>query len=274
MRPEHESTIGKERALNYALRHTNKEEFVRLITAELPERPGYFAQDAEINRSGAASLADLPPLAQLSADEMLARQTKGSVILDTRPATQFAAGHIPGSVNIPLVGQFASWAGIVLGLEKDLLVVAEDAAEVEESRLRLARVGIEHVTGTLKGGMSAWGARPVAQIGQISAEELSEHILNHSGDLEIIDVRRPPEWQQGHIAGARLMPLDKLSSELQSSALDRNHPLAVHCKSGYRAAIACSLMRKAGFETVFNLSGGFDAWRACGLPVEMPASAA
>src|SRR5258708_39960845 len=101
MRPERESTIGKERALNYALRPRNKEEFVRLVTAELPERPGYFEQDAEINRSGAGDLGSLPPLVQLSPEELAARQGAGSVVLATRAAVEVRGGHIAGAVKIP-----------------------------------------------------------------------------------------------------------------------------------------------------------------------------
>jgi hydroxyacylglutathione hydrolase len=262
MRPERQSTIGKERALNYALRAKNKEEFVRLVTAELPDRPGYFALDAEINRSGAPALANLAPLPLLTAEEVLAKQKAGAVILDTRPAQQFGAGHIPGAVHIALGGQYASWAATVLGLDKDILLVAEDEEHLEESRMRLTRVGIERVMGTLGGGMAQWAMerRPVAEIAQIPVEELRrerEHV-------QIVDVRKQSEWDEGHIEGAKLIPLNKLESEL--GQLDRHQPVAVHCKGGYRSAIAASLVQRAGFENVMNVIGGFDAWRACGLP--------
>src|SRR6266404_3661053 len=195
MRPERQSTIGKERALNYALRPGTKEEFVRLLTAELPERPGYFAQDAEINRSGAPALAELPPLAELTADEVLARQKSGAVVLDTRPPQQFGAGHIPGAVHIALSGQYASWAATVLGLDKEIILVAEDEEHLEESRLRLTRVGIEHVIGSLKSGMAQWAldGRPVAEIAQIPVEELRRE-RDH---IQVVDVRRAPEWDEG-----------------------------------------------------------------------------
>jgi glyoxylase-like metal-dependent hydrolase (beta-lactamase superfamily II)/rhodanese-related sulfurtransferase len=262
MRPEKQSTIGKERALNYALRPRTKEEFVRLITAELPERPGYFAQDAEINRAGAPALTQLPPLAQLSPAEVAARQQGGSIVLDTRPAQQFGAGHIPGAVHIALSGQYASWAATLLGLEKDIIVVAEDAAQAEESRMRLARVGIEHASGALAGGMAAWAAeqRPVEQLGQISVEELRQQ----PGEVQVIDVRRQPEFDSGHIQGAKLLPLHKLDSML--GQVDRQRPAAVLCRTGFRSSIACSLMQRAGFDQVMNVTGGLDAWRACGLP--------
>jgi glyoxylase-like metal-dependent hydrolase (beta-lactamase superfamily II)/rhodanese-related sulfurtransferase len=262
MRPERQSTIGKERALNYALRPRTKEEFVRLLTAELPERPGYFALDAEINRTGAPALAEHAPIAELTGDELLARQRAGAIVLDTRPAQQFGAGHIPGSVNIALGGQYASWAATLLGLDKDIILVAEDEERLEESRTRLSRVGIERVTGCLKGGMAQWAAeqRPAAEIAQIPVEELSRELSS----VQVVDVRREPEWEDGHISGAKLKPLHRLEAMLGD--LEREKPIVVHCKSGYRSSIAGSLIQRAGFENVMNLIGGFDAWRACGLP--------
>jgi len=273
MRPERQSTIGKERALNYALQPRTKDEFVRLLTAELPDRPGYFALDAEINRSGAPALAELSSLAELAADDVLARQRSGAVVLDTRPAVQFGAGHIPGAVNIPLGGQYASWAATLLGLSTDIILVAEDHEALEESRMRLARVGVERVVGSLEGGMQRWAqpgsverpvARPIAQVAQIPGQELSREMAADPGLFQVIDVRREAEWAAGHIDGAHLKPLNQLESALGD--LDRERPIVVHCQGGYRSAIACSLIERAGFQNVMNLIGGFDAWRACGLP--------
>jgi hydroxyacylglutathione hydrolase len=261
MRPERQSTIGKERALNYALRARTKEEFVRLVTAELPDRPGYFAQDAEINRTGAPALGELLPLRQLSPEEV---QASAAMVLDTRPVQQFCAGHIPGAVQIALSGQYASWAATLIGLDKDIILVAEDEQQVEESRMRLARVGMERVIGTLAGGMATWAMerRPVAEISQIPVEDLNRELA----DVQVVDVRKPSEWDDGHIAGAHSMPLNRLESLL--GQLDHERPIAVHCKGGYRSAIGCSLIQRAGFQNVMNVIGGFDAWRACGLPEE------
>jgi len=258
MRPERQSTIGKERALNYALRARSQEEFVRMLTAELPERPEYFARDAEINRTGAAPLTALEPVARLSTGQVVEAQNNGAVVLDTRASQDFCAAHVPGAVHIALSGQYASWAATLLGLDKPIVIVAEDDEHVEESRMRLARVGIENIAGALDAGMANWTG-PVAYIEQVTAEE-----LRGMSDVQIVDVRRRSEWLGGHIAGAKLMPLDKLSGMLDT--LDRTRPLAVHCKSGYRSAIAASLLQRAGFENVRNVIGGFDAWHACGLP--------
>jgi rhodanese-related sulfurtransferase len=272
MSAEHSSTIGKEKRTNYALRPSSREEFVKLLTAELPERPGYFALDVELNRSGAPPVTEHAPIPALGPSEILARQEQGAIVLDTRAAREFGAGHIPGSIQIGLAGQYASWAAIVLGLDSEILLVAEDDEKVEESRLRLTRVGIERVTGYLKDGIAGWirDGLPIQQTSQVSAEQLHQLLSEDRNGLQVVDVRRPLEWQGGSVAGARNKPLDKLTSLLGD--LDRSQPVAVYCKGGYRSSIAASLLERAGFQQVLNLTGGFDAWSACHLPaVDNPA---
>jgi rhodanese-related sulfurtransferase/glyoxylase-like metal-dependent hydrolase (beta-lactamase superfamily II) len=263
------STIGKERASNYALQARTEQEFVRLITADQPERPAYFAQDAEINRAGALPLKDLPVLPALRPGDILSLQEKGAAILDTRPANQFAAAHIPGAVQIALAGQFASWAGTLLGLDAEVVLITEDQPLATEARVRLARVGMERVAGYLDDGMAAWirEGLPVEQTPNISVLELSR-MLEQGASVQVVDVRRPIEWEEGHIAGALLKPLDKLRA--LAADLDRARPVAVHCKSGYRSAIGASLLQRAGFPQVYNVTGGFDAWKSSGLPVAEP----
>ncbi len=276
MSTERSSTIGEQRVKNYALRAASRDEFIHLLTDSLPERPAYFARDAEINRTGAPALDDLPPLAELSPAALAARQETGVIVLDTRPDIQFAAAHVPGSVNIPLSGQFASWAGALLGLENELILVADDLDRVKESRLRLARVGIERVAGYLAGGIEAWQAanRPVEQLAQITVQDLAR-LQRDGADLQIADVRREAEWEEGHIGDATLLPLNQLGNAILGgkTGLDPAAPLAVHCKSGYRSAIAASLLRRAGFRQVINVTGGFDAWKAAGLPLAQAAAA-
>ena len=266
MSSERSSTIGKERATNYAVRAASREEFVRLLTSELPERPGYFALDAEINRAGAPPLSELRPLPALSPVEVLAKQREGILILDTRPADQFAAAHIPGSIFIGLSGQYASWAGTLLGLDSDLILVAEDPERVTESRVRLARVGIERVVGYLGDGIAGWtrAGFPAVQTPHVSAEELHRLLRDDGRDIQLLDVRRPPEWEEGHIEQATSKPLHKLTTLLAD--LDPQRLTVVHCQSGYRSLIASSLLQRSGFQQVINVTGGFDAWRACSLP--------
>jgi glyoxylase-like metal-dependent hydrolase (beta-lactamase superfamily II)/rhodanese-related sulfurtransferase len=264
------STIGKERMTNYALKAASRDEFVHLLTDALPERPGYFARDAEINRTGASPLADLPPLPALDAHAVLRSQQKGAVVLDTRPQADFGAGHIPGSVHIALSGQFAAWAGTLLGMETDIVLVAADAERVEESRLRLARVGIERLAGHLDGGIEAWTRQSLVldRVPQIPVQDLTSLMRDKKDEMQVLDVRRQGEWEEGHIEGALLMPLNQLTRTMDN--LDPQRTVAVHCKSGYRSSIATSLLQRAGFRQVINVTGGFDAWKAAGLSVATP----
>ena len=266
MSSERSSTIGQQRTGNFALQAKSREEFVRLLTAELPERPGYFALDAEINRSGPAPLADLPIPEPVPARDVAAHQQAGAIVLDTRPAGQFGGAHVPGAVHIGLSGQYASWAGRLLGLGARIILVAEDHDTMLEARTRLARVGMEDVIGYLQDGMAAWfgAGLPVAQVPQITVQDLHRE-LQH---VQLVDVRKPGEWEQGHIEGAMLKPLPKLTTLLDG--LDRARPVAVHCKSGYRSSIATSLLEREGFAQVMNVIGGFDAWKTCGLPSAHP----
>lgn len=270
MRAERSSTIGTERLTNYALQIKSREEFVAQLTSNLPARPEYFLKDAEINRTGAAALADLPPLRAIAPVDLKAMLSAGEIALDVRPGDEFAAGHVPGSVNIALSGQFASWAGTVLGLAAHPVLIAgsEDAAsnaQLEEARLRLARVGIEVLDGYLAGGVAAWkqAGFPVATMAQVTADELRVRLK--SRDVQVLDVRREPEWDAGHIEDAVWWPLDNF--KVSPPEIDHDAPIAVHCKGGYRSMIASSLLQRAGFKHVINLIGGFDAWQQAKLPV-------
>jgi glyoxylase-like metal-dependent hydrolase (beta-lactamase superfamily II)/rhodanese-related sulfurtransferase len=265
MRAERSSTIGTERLTNYALQIRSKDEFVTQLTQHLPARPEYFSQDAEINRAGASALSDLAELRRLAPAQLDCMQREGEIALDVRAGDAFAAGHVPGSVNIALSGQFATWAGTVLGLKAHPVLIVESEEQLAEARVRLARVGIEDLDGYLDGGVRAWKAAgfPLATLRQISPAELSEKLGQNR--LQVLDVRREPEWETGHIEGAAWWPLDHF--KVSTPEIDHDAPIAVHCKSGYRSAIACSLLLRAGFRSVCDVSGGFDAWQQAKLPV-------
>jgi len=280
--PERRSTIGAERARNYALRPMNRDEFIRLITTDLPPRPGYFALDAEINRTGAEPLAAMPPVPALSPEQvgrLLSARDGHAIVLDTRSAVLFGAGHVPGSIHIALAGQYASWAGTLLGLTSAVVLVTDDAEQVEEARTRLARVGIETVAGYLDGGVLAWerSGRKLGQVPQVSVADLGRELRARPGEIQVLDVRTDVERRGGHITQSFHKPLDQLALASDDASrqrlaallgdLDPAAPTAVHCKSGYRSSIATSLLARYGFENVMNVLGGFDAWVAQDLPV-------
>lgn len=264
MRAERSSTIGTERLTNYALQIKGREDFIAQLTSNLPARPEYFAKDAEMNRTGAAALSELPVLKAIAPSELQLMLREGEIALDVRSGEEFAAGHVPGSVNIALSGQFASWAGTVLGLSSHPVLIADTDAQIEEARLRLARVGIEVIDGYLTGGLAAWkqAGLPVAIVAQMSVADLNTKLK--SNGLQVLDVRRAPEWDAGHIEEATWWPLDNF--RVSAPEIDHDAALAVHCKSGYRSMIAASLLQRAGFKNVINVVGGFDAWQSSSLP--------
>lgn len=215
-------------------------------------------------------LADLPALPPVEAAELKAILAEGGIALDVRSGEEYAAGHVPGSVNIALSGQFASWAGALLGLAARPVLIAESQEAVTEARMRLARIGLEAARGYLRGGVVAWRAAglPVAVLPQISVDALSELLQGVALQVlgvQVLDVRREAEWEAGHIAGATWWPLDNF--KVAPPEVDRELPIAVHCKGGYRSMIACSLLLRAGFQNVVNVVGGFDAWQQARLPL-------
>jgi hydroxyacylglutathione hydrolase len=263
---ETSSTIGEQRRFNYALQPMPKEEFVRMMTTDLPEAPSYFARDVAINRDGAPALEELPDPAALEARDVEALRGKGAVVLDTRPAAQYGSSHVPGSLHIGLSGQFASWAGALVAPSAPIILVAEDADQVREARTRLARVGVDNVAGYLAGGILEWARAglPLATIEQIAVEELDARMREGQGPV-VVDVRRPGEWGAGHIAGAVNFPLSELRDKARELPPDR--PIAVLCAGGFRSSIATSVLEQQGFTRITNVVGGMAAWKASNLAV-------
>jgi hydroxyacylglutathione hydrolase len=262
---ETSSSIGEQRRFNYALQPMSREDFIRMTTTDLPEAPAYFSRDVAINRGGAGELDRLPEPPDLPPDAVARMQREGAIVLDTRPAAQYGTAHVPGSLQIGLGGQFASWAGALIPAEAPIVLVAEEPEQVREARLRLARVGLEKVVGVLEGGIEAWEAsgRPLASIEQIAVDELERRLREGQG-LEVVDVRRPMEWLSGHIAQARHLPLNDLPK--RAAELSPGDPVAVVCAGGYRSSIATSLLEQQGLRRLTNVVGGMSAWLTAGLP--------
>ncbi|HEU4794841.1 MAG TPA: rhodanese-like domain-containing protein, partial [Pyrinomonadaceae bacterium] len=259
MSKETSSTIGEQRKFNYALKPMTKEQFVSMMTVDLPEAPAYFPRDAEINRSGARGLSELTPPQALSPQEV--SEVRDHVLLDVRSAADYGAGHVPGSVNIGLGGQFAIWAGSLIPLNSAIVLIADTQAQIDESVVRLARVGIENVKGYLEGGVENWRAAglPIEAIPQLSVNELKEKLAT-TADLQVVDVRRPAEYGSGHVPRALNAPLATLDRTAGQLPFAKDKPTAVICAGGYRSSAAASLLEKFGFTNLLNVSGGTGAW--------------
>jgi len=194
-----------------------------------------------------------------------------SPAVDVRSAWEFGNGHVPDSLNIGLGGQFAIWAGSLISMGTPIVIVAASDEQVDEAVMRLARVGIETVTGYLHGGIDAWreAGLGMAHITQISVEDLHK-LIEKESDLQILDVRRPPEYESGHVPHALHAPLSTLQSTVTNLVLDSAKPTAVICAGGYRSSAATSILQQQGFANLLNVTGGTTAWISAGYEVEMP----
>ncbi len=266
---ETSSTIGEQRRFNYALKPMSKDEFVRMMTADLPEAPAYFPRDAEINRTGAPALEELPRPKELAPEEVDALSKQGHMLLDVRSSAAFGNAHVPGALNIALGGQFATWCGTLIGIGTPIVLIADDLAAVDEAVMRLARVGIESVAGYLGGGMRAWdqAGLEIEAISQMPVDELHDRIAE-GAELQVVDVRRPGEYVGGHVPGAINVTLAHLEQEV--SRLNANRPTAVICASGYRSSAATSILERHHFAETYNVVGGTSGWVNAGYAVESP----
>jgi glyoxylase-like metal-dependent hydrolase (beta-lactamase superfamily II)/rhodanese-related sulfurtransferase len=269
--PETVSTIGDERRANYALQPMTKATFVDLVTADQPDAPAYFTYDAVLNTKERPTLDEAlsRQLTPLSLEDVLARRAAGDEIVDTRDASEFASAHLSGSVNIGLSGEYATWAGTVLG-DRPVVIIADPGREYE-SAMRLGRIGFDRSAGYLSGGLVMLTSRPdlVATTERVSATFAAERLLEPSPPL-LLDVRSIQERRRQRIAGSVHVPLSQLVEEM--SSLPRDRAILVYCEGGYRSSIAASLLTRSGFSAVSEMAGGLVAWETAGLPVETSSS--
>ena len=259
--PRNYSTIGEEKEGNYALKTSGKEEFIKAITEGLEAPPQYFPLNAKINKEGYESLDHIleKGLKPLSVEDFKnAMKDEDVIILDTRPAENFSSGFIPQSIFIGLEGRFAEWAGSLVPFDKDILLVTEQGKE-RETLVRLARVGFERFLGHLEGGFEAWkkSGEPIDMIINVEPDELMIDIP-FDENLVVVDVRREPEFAEGHIKGAVNIPLGDLVDPGSMADIDDSDNLYIHCASGYRSVIASSLLKRQGIHNLRNVLGGWD----------------
>ena len=261
---EKQSTIGEQRLVNYALQPMSEADFIRAVTEGQPTAPGYFAFDAVRNREARPTLHEDEPPAALSVDAVLEAQTAGATVVDTRDPSDFAAGHLRGSVNVPLSGRFAEWTGDVVQPERAVVLVAHPGAELE-AKVRLGRIGFDTVLGYLADPLAVLATRPelTERSSRLTVRELEERRRDVPG-LQLIDVRNPGEVALGIIPGALPTPLPHLVEALEE--LDATLPTVVYCQGSARSAVAASVLKAHGFDDVSDVLGGYEAWKAESAP--------
>lgn len=267
MSKETVSTIGHQKKFNYALQPMTKKEFIHAVTDGMLPPPKYFSRDAVINRKGYSSLEEIisRSMKPLSLKEFDALSSKVALILDTRNPNVFEQGFIPNSMSIGLSGQYAMWAGTLLDLEQEIVIVCEAGKEYE-SIMRLARVGFENVRGYLEGGIETWNnaERKLETITRIPAQEFEKQWREKH--YEVLDVRNRNEFRNERLSFSKNLSLQDLTNNLNS--LDKNKTYFVHCAGGYRSTIASSIMRKHGIKNLIDVHGGFGAIKTTRLKIE------
>jgi hydroxyacylglutathione hydrolase len=262
-----QTTLGYEKLFNWGLATTTEEEFVRAVLAGQPEPPMYFAEMKRMNKEGPRVLGGFHRPQRLPESRLEQLVAQGGLVVDTRSTSEFAAGHVPGTLNIPLGRSFTTWAGSVLPYDRDFYLVLEsNGAEVEEVVRDLAMIGLDRVAGSFSvGAVQSWieHHRGGESVADVSPERLESLLAADS--VELVDVRNSSEWEAGHIPGSRNVPLGRLPELLDG--IPREKPLVVHCQAGGRAAVAISVLRSRGFADVSHLAGDFAQWSAEQRPV-------
>ncbi len=263
-----QSTLGYEKRFNWAFAVEDEDEFVRAVLAGQPDPPRYFGQMKRINRDGPRLLGDIRPT-RLAVDRLAALLAAGATVVDTRPASEFALGAVPGTINIPLNRAFTTWSGSLLPYDSELYLLLDDRGESVVDRVvrQLAGIGLDRVVGYFGiDAVEAWRvSRGALQtIPQIDAAEVRTGAPG--GRFGLLDVRSSSEWADGHVPGSSNIPVADLEQRL--AELPRDRLLVVHCQTGSRAAIAASLLRARGIVDVGVFSGGFAEWSKAGYPVE------
>lgn len=259
--PDTQSTIGKEKASNYALQPATKEEFIKVVTEGLTHPPQYFPVNAKINKEGYDSLDEVlkKGMRALSIEEFKDKmQNEDVILLDTRQSSGFSEGFIPSSISIGLDGRYAEWAGSLLPFDKTLLLITDPGKE-EESIIRLARVGFDKIGGYLAGGYTAWkkAGEKVDMIIDVEADELAMD-LPHDPNLVVVDVRKEVEFADGHVKDAINLPLNDMTDPALLSNFEEKQNIYIHCAGGYRSIIAASLLKRQGIHNIRNVSGGWN----------------
>jgi hydroxyacylglutathione hydrolase len=264
------STIGYERRQNPLLRPMEVDAFARRLLAGQPTYPRYFARMRPINQAGPRLLGGMVPLPRpMDVPEARAAIDAGAVVIDARPAAEHAVAHVPGSLSIPTGSSFGTWLGwVVPEPDRPIVLILRNESDWDDLVRQALRIGFEAIAGYVRGGYLAWAESGAAteRGGALEVSQLAASLDRGGPDAPlVIDVRQPSEFESGHVPGALAIGAGDLPDRLDR--LPRNRRIATICASGYRASVAASLLRAAGFTDVAWVPGGVPTWEAAGYPV-------
>lgn len=252
------STVGYEKLVNWAFQCADEAEFVAKVLEDQPEPPVYFAHMKRMNRDGPPILEKLPEPSRLSPDVLAAHLREGATVVDLRSRSQFASGHLPGSLNLPWGKDFTTWAGWLLPYDAPIYFVASDQAQARGAARDLALIGIDRAKGFVDQEALDWWSGEVAPLQRTTVIDwLQADRAMEDEDALLIDVRSLTEWKEGHLPSAKHIHLGKLREG--TTTLNRERPVLLYCRSGNRSAIGASLLQAAGFSDVRNVEGGVRA---------------
>jgi hydroxyacylglutathione hydrolase len=260
------STLGYERRFNWAFKAASEDAFVAGVLEGQPDPPKYFATMKRMNKEVPRLLGEIVPPPRRSDEQLQSVVGPGAIVIDARPAAEFARRFLPGTLNIPLTASFVTWAGWLVPYDADVYLLLGDGADTQlhDAVRALALIGLDRIKGYFgESALSAVDRNATSLIPQVSVEEADRAL--RAGGVTVLDVRSDVEWQEGHLPGARHIPLGYLRERL--GELTKPTRLVTQCLSGNRSAIAASILRGAGFDDVSNLTGGFDAWKDAGFAV-------
>ena len=253
-------TLGNQKKTNYALGNITKSDFIKELTTGILPAPQYFAKNAKLNKSGydnydAITIKGTKALSINEVKNLL--ETTNTIILDVRNSQEFAKEHIPNSIFIGIDGQFAPWVGALITDIKQPLILVTPTSREEETVMRLSRVGYDNCIGFVEGGLTEWknSGNKTSSILSISADEFTGKLNNMS--LDILDVRKPGEYEASHLVNVNSNPLDFITDWQDNLAKDKEYH--IHCAGGYRSMIAASILKRNGYDKLIDVAGGYGA---------------
>ena len=257
------STVGYEKLFNWAMAYEDEAEFVKALLSGQPEAPFYFAMMKKLNKVGRQVLKGLPQPARLGIAELKQVLEQGAMVVDTRSADEFAAGHLPSAINIPVDKSFTNWAGWLLGYDQPFYLIGDEAT-VRQAGRDLIYIGLDNIGGYFDPSeLAAWPGE-LQSYQTTTPTEIAGQVL--TGEVTVLDVRALSEWNEGHLPGAKHIMLGYLPKRAMDIPTDK--PVVVHCRTQSRSAIGASILQAKGIPNVVKMQTGYQGWAAAGLPVE------